>query len=128
MTPIHQQFAALLAEWPTATLTPLPTGAHLVEIVGFKLPSGWNRPEGTILFMAPPGYPGAQPDCFWIEPAGLRLVNGGTPQNSNDANPIPGVNGRSTTWFSWHLQTWNPNNDSLLTYLNVITQRLYPPR
>jgi hypothetical protein len=128
MTPIEQQLAALKAAYPTAILKPLSSGAHLVEIPGYPLPSGWNRREATILFVTPPGYPGAQPDCFWVDTAGLRLANGGTPQATNDSNPIPGVNGRSTTWFSWHLQSWNPNNDSLLTYLYVITQRLYPPR
>jgi hypothetical protein len=128
MTPIERQLAELKAAYPEAKLAPLPNGSHLIEVVGYPLPSGWNRKEATILFVAPPGYPGAQPDCFWIDPAGFRLANGGTPQNTNDSNAIPGVNGRSTTWFSWHLQTWNPNNDSLLTYLNVITQRLYPPR
>ncbi|HEY1697328.1 MAG TPA: E2/UBC family protein [Polyangiaceae bacterium] len=128
MTPIQQQFAALKAVYTAAVLTPLGTGAHLVEIPGYALPAGWNRREATILFVAPPGYPGAQPDCFWVDAAGLRLANGATPKASNDASPIPGVSGRSTTWFSWHLQNWNPNNDSLLTYLNVITQRLYPPR
>src|SRR5580658_3269177 len=103
MTPIEKQFAALKANYPAAMLTPLSSGAHLIEIPGYVLPSGWNRREATILFVAPPGYPGAQPDCFWVDTAGLRLANGGTPQASNDANPIPGVNGRSTTWFSWHL-------------------------
>jgi hypothetical protein len=129
MTPIEQQFAALKSEHPAAKLTRLSSGAHLVEVPGFRLPQGWNRGDGTILFLAPPGYPGAQPDCFWVEPEGLRLATGGTPQNTNDSNPIPGLEPRrQATWFSWHVQTWNPNNDSLLTYLNIITQRLYPPR
>ena len=128
MTPVEKQFGDLRAAFATATMTPLPSGAHLIVVPNFRLPAGWNRSEATILFVAPPGYPGAQPDCFWVEPSGLRLANQGTPNASNDSNPIPGVEGRSTTWFSWHLQSWNPNNDSLLTYMNVITQRLFPAR
>jgi hypothetical protein len=128
MTPVERQFAALKAAFPDATVSTLPSGAHLVEIPKYPLPPGWSLGEVKVLFVAPPGFPGAQPDCFWVEPSGLRLANGGTPQASNDSNPIPGVEGRATTWFSWHLQGWNPNSDSLITYLHVIRQRLYPPR
>ncbi|MHB9004834.1 MAG: E2/UBC family protein [Coriobacteriia bacterium] len=105
----------------------MPSGAHRVTIIGETLPSGWTRDDATILFIAPPGFPVAQPDCFWVEPSGLRLASGDTPQNTNDANPIPEVS-RNFTWFSWHLQGWNPNHDSLMTYFNVIRQRLDPPR
>lgn len=128
MTPLEKQIAEIKVAYPSATATAVSGGAYLIEIPGFSLPTGWNRTEATILFVAPPGYPGAQPDCFWVEPTGLRLANGATPQATNDVNPIPGVSGRSTTWFSWHLQAWNPNSDSLMTFLNVIIQRLYPPR
>jgi hypothetical protein len=128
MTPVENQFAELKVAYPSAKLTALSSGAYLIEIDEYPLPTGWNRSSARVLFVAPPGYPGAQPDCFWVEPTRLRLANGETPQASNDSNPIPGADGRSTTWFSWHLQSWNPNSDSLLTYMNVITQRLYPPR
>ena len=123
MTPIEQQLELLQKVCPGAGVTRLGSGAHLVTIPNVKLPRGWNRDCVTILFLAPPGYPAAQPDCFWVEPTGMRLENGATPQGTNDSNPIPGVDGRSTSWFSWHLQGWNPNSDSLLTYFNVIMQR-----
>lgn len=127
MTIIDQQFKKLQAEFPSATLTAVPSGGHLIEIPDYALPAGWNRASSTVIFLAPPGYPAAQPDCFWVEPGALRLHDGGTPQATNDTNPVPGV-GQRGTWFSWHLQTWNPNTDSLLTYVNVITQRLFPAR
>lgn len=111
------------------SVTILSNGAHLIAVDNVHLPEGWNREKVTLLFVAPPGYPSAQPDCFWLEPGGLRLAGGLTPQASNDANPIPGdETPRSTTWFSWHLQGWNPNRDSLVTYFNVIKQRLTPAR
>jgi hypothetical protein len=115
---------------PAPTLLQLPNGSHLIRVPQVNLGAGWNRPTADILFVAPPGYPAAQPDCFWAEPVGLRLAGGGTPQNSNDGNPIPGDvdPARRTTWFSWHLQSWNPNRDSLLTFFNVILKRLQPPR
>jgi len=105
----------------------LPSGARLIEIRNYTLPDGWSEKNATLIFVAPAGFPGAQPDCFWIEPRGLRLVNGSTPQASNDSNPIPEI-GQRGTWFSWHVQAWNPNRDSLLTYLRVIDQRLEPAR
>ncbi|MBI5450170.1 MAG: hypothetical protein HY940_02320 [Gammaproteobacteria bacterium] len=112
------------------SFTPLSNGSYLITVPGIEMPPGWDRKDATILFVAPPGYPAAQPDCFWVQPGRLRLENSATPQASNDSNPIPGdtVNQRNTTWFSWHLQSWNPNNDSLITYFKVIMQRLNPAR
>ena len=109
--------------------TDLPSGGVLIQIPGVKV-EGWNRPSADLLFVAPPGYPAGQPDCFWIEPSGFRLADGGTPKNANDGSPIPDdVNpGRSTTWFSWHVQSWNPSQDTLITYFNVILERLNPAR
>lgn len=125
MNPIIEQQLALLREnWPEASATVLPSGAHLITIPNVVLPPGWNRQSTTLLFLAPPGYPAAQPDCFWAEPSQMRLANGGTAQGSNDSNPIPElVPPRQFTWFSWHLQSWNPNRDSLVTYFNVIKKR-----
>jgi hypothetical protein len=125
MNPIvEEQLDLLRQSHADAFVTALPTGSHLVTVPNVKLPNGWNRPTATVLFIAPPGYPSAQPDCFWVEPGQFRLANEGTPQGSNDSNPIPGLTPpRQFTWFSWHLQSWNPNRDSLITYFNVIMKR-----
>ena len=105
--------------------TDLSNGGVLVQVAGVKV-EGWNRPTADLLFVAPPGYPAGQPDCFWVEPSNFRLANGNTPQNANDANPIPGevLPERTTTWFSWHVQSWNPSRDTLTTYFKVILNRL----
>jgi hypothetical protein len=127
MTPIEQQTQELKKQYPQASVNPVPSGAYLIEIPNFKMPPGWNRDIVTIVFLAPPGYPGAQPDCFWVEPAPVRLQNGATPQNTNDTNLIPGV-GQRGTWFSWHVSSWDANRDSLIRYMNVIMMRLKPAR
>jgi hypothetical protein len=110
-------------------ITPMSNGGVLIKVSQVEL-EGWNRPKADILFVAPPGYPNSAPDCFWVEPSGLRLANGATPQNSNDSNPIPGdvQPGRSTTWFSWHVQSWNPNKDTLYDFYQLINDRLKPAR
>ena len=109
--------------------TDLPNGGVLVQVAGVKV-EGWNRPTADLLFVAPPGYPSGQPDCFWVEPSNFRIANGNTPQNANDGNPIPGdvLPGRTTTWFSWHVQSWNPSRDTLTTYFKVILNRLATPQ
>jgi hypothetical protein len=130
MTPFEQQLKVLQGSFPRASARPLPSGAQLVSLPDYELPSGWSQKNVTIHFLAPPGFPAARPDCFWVEPVGLRLEGGGTPANTNDSNPIPevGAGGPTGTWFSWHIQNWNPNQDGLITYVNVIRQRLKPPR
>ena len=118
-----------------ATAESIPNGGQVIRIPNFQLPDGWQVPNSpdrlvAILFMAPPGYPAAQPDCFWLEPSGVRLTGGRTPQNTNDSNPIPGYTRPLPhgTWFSWHVQGWNPNVNSLVTYFKVIRNRLFPAR
>jgi hypothetical protein len=121
---IAQQLLGLQQLYPKASAPQLPSGAHLITVPEVPIPGGWNQQLVTILFLTSPAYPGAQPDCFWAVPAGIRLQNGAVPQNSNDTNPIPEiVPATQATWFSWHVQQWNPNRDSLLTYLNVILNR-----
>lgn len=109
--------------------TNLQGGGMLIEVDDIPV-AGWNRPTVKVLFVVPPGYPAGQPDCFWVEPSNFRLAGGQTPQAANDGNAIPGdvVPGRATTWFSWHVQSWNPSRDSLITYFKVIQDRLTPAR
>lgn len=128
MTRIEQDIEELRERFGDClTVTPLPSGAHLIEVRNYKLVPGWDQEFVTILFVAPPAFPAAQPDCFWVEPVGLRFQGGKTPQSSNDSNPIPEVS-RRATWFSWHLQGWNPNWHTLMSFFKVIEKRLDPPR
>lgn len=103
----------------------LPGGAMLVRIPDLPC-AGWSREKVTVLFVVPPAYPAGQPDCFWVEPGGFRVLGGAMPQNTSDGNAIPGdpAPGRSTTWFSWHVQSWNPSRDTVTTYFRVVVDRL----
>ena len=125
MTPLEQQFEILRTGQAETILQKLPDGSHLVIVPGVMLPAGWSKPTVIVKFLRQLGYPLARPDCFWTD-CDLRLSNGNLPQNTGQ-NPIPHI-GNQHLWFSWHVSSWNPNFDNLLTYLYVIKRRLQHPR
>lgn len=101
----------------------LGSGTTLVTIPGVPLPPGWSKPTSTIRFLVPAGYPFAALDCFWAD-EDLRLAGGQPPINSGCPNQIPEA-GQSGLWFSWHLATpWNPNRDTLSSWVNTINDRM----
>ena len=118
------QFEQLKARYPGATREPLiPSNSALITLPNFSLPGGWNKAAATIRFIEPNGFPFASPDCFWAD-GDLRLAAGATPQNTA-SNAIPETQLSGLLWFSWHVQnTWNPNRDSLVTWVACIADRL----
>lgn len=100
----------------------MASGTTLVTVAGVRLPEGWSKLSANIRFLVPPGYPFAQLDCFWAD-ADLHLANGAPPQNAV-LNAIPETMDQGM-WFSWHLASaWNPNRDTLSTWMNVVIDRL----
>ena len=123
MSVLDKQLALLQGRFPGTVMQPLADGASCITVPGVPLGPAWSQPSTTVYFLAPAGYPMAQPDCFWIE-AQIHLVSGQTPQNSSTPNQIPGT-GISGLWFSWHLvSAWDPNRDTLCTWMNSILERL----
>jgi hypothetical protein len=110
---------------PDAIVEHAPDGAILITIPNFPLPPDWNRPEVQVRFAAPVGYPVARPDSFWTDPE-LRLESGALPANTDTQTPWP--TGERFLWFSWHPAYWDPQKDSLATYLGVIDARLREAR
>ena len=123
--PVDEQFERLQAVYPGSTAVGRSDGTTLVTVPGVALPPGWSQAATTVRFIVPVGYPMARLDCFWAD-GGLRLVSGGMPQSAG-VNVVPGTT-ESGLWFSWHLTTWNPVTDSLLTYIRVMQRRLAEPR
>ena len=119
MDALEQQFADLQLRYPNATLERRPDGTAVIKLPEFSLPGGWSKPTATVAFVAPAGYPYAKPDCFWAD-VDLRLSSGGVPANSGTNNVLA----EPMLWFSFHTSAWNPNKDSLMTYVNVIKARL----
>lgn len=124
MNPVELQFNILKEYIPSATLQVLADGTYLISVPYIQLPDGWSKPSTAIHFIAPVGYPLARPDCFWADPD-LLLASGSQPQNTGISS-IPNLASQHL-WFSWHLGSWNPNDDNLMTYINVIKNRFKQP-
>lgn len=125
------------SRWPQAHIAPGKHGDGLVTIPGYELPSGWlcETLDGadlepaticTVLFRKPCGFPAAKPDHFWVD-SRLRLADRSIPEYANYGNTIHGFEWwKDLTWFSWHLQMWDPNRDTLYSFVNAIRMRLKP--
>lgn len=122
MTPLETQVADIKRDFPGANTKALPSGAVLITVPNVPLPPGWSKGITTVMFIAPVGFPHAQPDCFWAD-YDLRLQSGAMPQNTAlNAILEASIN---AVWFSWHLShPWNPNRDTLATWFGVIRNRL----
>lgn len=120
MNLIEEQLKQLLELHMKTAITALPDGSTLVAVPNVRIPPGWSLTEGTVAFAIPAGFPTARPDCFWTD-SGLLLANGGQPANSNPQVPPGGTT--MMRWFSWHLQTWDPNRDTVYTYLDFCVAR-----
>ncbi|MFC3861181.1 multiubiquitin domain-containing protein [Deinococcus antarcticus] len=116
--PLDTQFAALQQIYPNAELTHQPDGTAWVRVPGIPLTPAWTEPQATVKFVVPNGYPASPLDCFWVEPP-LTLRNGASPANTGHNALFP-----QDLWFSYHVQGWSPTENSLLTYVGVIRQRL----
>lgn len=124
MTPVQKQLEQLRNVYADAFETPLSDGTVLITVPNVRLPAGkWNKDQTTVRFLVPVGYPASRPDCFWSD-SDLLLMGNRVPQNTG-ANQIPNHPPLPVLWFSWHVSTWSPNSDSLLTYLRVIERRFH---
>jgi hypothetical protein len=121
MTPIEEQFQELESRYPSVKLQPLGDGSFAISVPDVTLPTGWSAASANVWFIVPVQYPTARPDCFWTEES-LTLADGGVPQ-STGPTPYPGNASVPLRWFSWHVASWSPNDDTLTTYLNVIRNR-----
>lgn len=85
----------------------------------YTAPKIWSRNMVDLLVVAHPSYPNAKMDMFWVDPP-LTLKDGREPKS------VSTVNKCSRNWqqFSWHVNTWNPAKDNLITYLDVVNDRL----
>jgi hypothetical protein len=94
--------------------------AICITIRDYPIPGNiWNRDKVDLLVIAHPTYPNAKMDMFWVDPP-VALKNGTQAQAVSQDTQC----GKTWQRFSWHLSTWNPNRDNLITYLHDIDNRL----
>lgn len=79
----------------------------------------WNAKMVDLLIVAHPSYPNSKMDMFWVDPT-ITLKNGNQPKATSSVSKC----GRSWQQFSWHVNSWNPAHDNLMTYLDVVNDRL----
>lgn len=92
-----------------------------VVLQAYRIPySHWNRSATDLMVICQAVYPNAKIDMFYVTP-GLRLASGGMPKSGDTEESHAG---RSWQRFSWHVNSWNPAHDSLISYLDVVKDRL----
>lgn len=87
----------------------------------YKIPAQiWDQNKTDLLVITHPTYPNAKMDMFWVNPP-ISLKSDKTVQAADTTEDKLGIN-----WlrFSWHVQSWNPGKDNLITYLDVVNDRL----
>jgi Prokaryotic E2 family E len=114
---------ALSACCPNAAVRDRADHSAVVAVPDLPLGPGWNQATTKVCFVVPTAYPAAQPDCFYTDPQ-LRLAGGQLPANS----ALNELDGRQLLWFSWHLASWHPHRDNLVSYLRFIERRLHDAR
>jgi len=123
---IEQGIELLRSKWSQSNVESSKYGGYLIIIPSILLPKSYRQTICTVLFVAPPGFPASCPDHFFTD-IRINLIDGSYPMNTvvegNFPNNIWPAWGKSM-WWSWHLQHWNPNHDSLYSYMRVIEQRL----
>jgi hypothetical protein len=92
----------------------------LVVIEKYRVPSGWNKSETTLLLVTDIGYPNSKMDMFWTD-LDFKLSGERIPQAGDTVQPFIGKQWRR---FSWHVQKWNPAVDNVITYLGTVDARL----
>src|ERR1035437_8573865 len=64
---IEDGLARLRSKWPQSHCQASKHGAHLIIVPSVLLPHGWDKTICTVLFIAPPGFPAANPHCFFTD-------------------------------------------------------------
>lgn len=128
MINIEEGLKRIQTKYPQAHILNNPQAESLLVIPSVLLPKGFNKTICTVLTKIPHGFPGTHPNGFWIDFPDLKVKLTpsdvtGRPYYSNNNNiyGYPEWDGH-VTYFYWRLQAWNPNKDSLYTWLMAITK------
>lgn len=86
----------------------------------YSIPSNiWDCDKVDLLVITHSTYPNAKMDMFWVDPP-ITLKSGALA----NAVSLETKCGKNRQRFSWHINSWNPAHDNIITYLNVVNDRL----
>jgi hypothetical protein len=86
-------------------------------------PDTYNAVKIDLLIFTTPYYPNAGFDMFWVS-EGLLLKSGSVPAGASTVEPYLGRNWRRFSYHPFNSKPWNPAEDSVVTYIEYVNQRL----
>lgn len=90
----------------------------------YPLPAGlYNMEKTDLLVFTTPHYPNANLDMFWVD-QGLLLKNGGVPKSAETIEPHAGRTWRRFSYHPYNNKPWNPAEDSVISFMSYVQQRL----
>ena len=90
----------------------------------YALPQGvYNLAKTDLLIFTTPHYPNAGFDMFWVSPD-LKLQNGGIPKGSDSIESYLGRSWRRFSYHPYNAKPWNPSEDSVVSFVSYVEQRL----
>lgn len=115
-----EEVQALCEGGLTATLSEVDGMANVLILNYPVRLRHYNKTTIELLLRLPLSYPNGKPDMFWTD-EDFRLKSGSAPKS---ADQIETHLGKRRRRFSWHLSSWNPWTDNLLTFLEFVENRL----
>jgi hypothetical protein len=90
----------------------------------YPLPLGsYNIEKTDLLIFTTPYYPNAGFDMFWVD-QNLLLKNNGIPQGAQSVESYLGRSWRRFSYHPYNTRPWNPSEDSVITFMAYVEQRL----
>lgn len=90
----------------------------------YPLPPGiYNIEKTDLLIFTTPHYPNAGFDMFWVDPK-LTLKNNGHPKSAETFENHLGKQWRRFSYHPYNTKPWNPSEDSVVSFMSYVEQRL----
>ncbi len=90
----------------------------------YPLPIGiYNMEKTDLLISTTPFYPNSGFDMFWVDEK-LLLKNNTVPKSADQIESILGVKWRRFSYHPYNVKHWNPSEDSVITFMEYVSQRL----
>ena|SRR2546427_2553968 len=99
-------------------------GRIFLVFEAYPLPVGiFNLERTDLLVFTTPDYPSAGCDMFWVD-EGLTLRGGSIPKGAEAVETYLGRRWRRFSYHPYNTKAWNPSEDSIVTFLGYVDQRL----